>query len=118
MRLARKLNQTVSVYRGSTSRAATGTVTRAIPGAATSTCKGRLLPGHGGTVETDQGRFYEADAALVVPAGTDIRPQTDDADAGGQGDWVKINSITYRVVSGVNPASAGKLLHFLLKRVT
>ena len=116
MSLAAKLNQTVYIYRGTASRASTGAVTRAVPGTATASCNGRLIPKHGGLVQTDEGEFMEADAELIVPVGTDLRPETGDADASGQGDWVSVDSVYYRVMSGKNTANAGRLLHFLLKR--
>ena len=116
MTLRRKLNQTVAVYRGVASRSATGAVTRALPDSPTSTCAGRLRPLLGGAVRTDHGEFLEADAELLVAPGADIRPRTDDADADGQGDWVRIDGVTYRVLSGRDTASRGKVLHFLLKR--
>jgi len=121
MSLAAKLNQTVYIYRGTASRASTGTVTRAVPDTATATCNGRLIPRHGGmvmagTVAGDEGEFFEASAELLVPVGTDLRPEVGDSDASGQGDWVKVDSVVYRVVSGKNTANAGRLLHFLLRR--
>lgn len=115
MSLARKLDQTVSIYRGTPSRAATGTVTRALPAAVTATCAGRVIPGRGGGVKTAEGEFHQADAELLVPAGTDLRPR--DASTDGRADWVKVDGVTYLVLHGRDPGGAGRLLHFLLQRV-
>jgi len=114
MSFASKLTDTVYIYRGAAARAATGTVTRSLPDEATATVKGRLIPKHGGAVQTEDGEFFEADAELYVPHGTDIRPEVGDSDATGSGDWVKVNSVVYLVLSVRDAAGRGKTLHCML----
>ena len=111
----RKLNQTVLVYRAAPVRSSAGVVTSPRPTAATSTTKGRLLPGKGATVQTDQGAFYEATAELLLPAGADVRPMMSGA-AGGQGDWVSVGGGVYRVLSVQSAGGRGRFLKALLAR--
>ena len=111
-----QMNKTASIYRPATSRSGTGTVTRAVPDTPESTSRCALMPGKGETVATEGGLMLEADAAAYFPAGADLRPQTNSADATGQGDVVEIDSVRYRVLAVVDQAGRNKILKALLKR--
>jgi hypothetical protein len=47
------------------------------------------------------GVSIQADAVLILPAGTDIRPDIEEGD--GLGDLVTINSVAYQVIGVVTP---------------
>jgi len=111
----RKLRQTVLVYRPAPVRSSAGVVASARPATPHGATMGRLLPGRGATVQTDQGALFESTAELLLPSGADVKPAAHGA-AGGQGDWVEVAGAVYRVLSVQDSGGRGRFAKALLAR--
>ncbi|HUU98033.1 MAG TPA: hypothetical protein VM487_20050 [Phycisphaerae bacterium] len=116
MSRSRRYNKTVYVFRGTASRATSGTVTLPLAASAEATTyKGKLFPGHG-AVSDGNGLAYEADARLHVDASADIRPEGHDSSSDGKADILRIDSLYYEVISVIDPGERGSHKEVLLKR--
>lgn len=115
MSLSRKLIHTVEILRADPARSPTGTVAHSPPATAAAVCAGRLETLKGGRQLGPDGVAYEADAALYLPGGADVRPRPDAE--GADGDWVRVEGSVYRVVHAHDVAGAGRLTRCLVKRV-